>query len=193
MEKLGGILLCGGKSSRMGKDKALLEIKNKPMVSYPLKVLQQFCSGILISANDSRLNFFGYPIIRDEIKDIGPIGGIQACLKQSMYTQNLVLACDMPFITGELVSKMIAKAEKYDAVVPLVNHKAEPLYAIYKTSILPMINHCIDQQNYSLQKLLLKLNVYYLEVKQDEKIELCNFNTASEILTYEQLSGIQLS
>ena len=189
-EKLTGILLCGGKSLRMGTDKALLELKSMPMVTYPLKIMQQFCSEILISVNDRRLDFLGYPTIRDQIQDIGPMGGLQACLKYSTNNLNLVLACDMPLINGLLMKKMIWVAEQYDAVVPMLNHRPEPLYALYKKNILEAVEQSIGQKVYSLQKLLSKLNVCYIETEDDQINELVNVNTPSEIENYERLSKL---
>lgn len=189
-EKLTGILLCGGKSLRMGTDKALLELKSMPMVTYPLKIMQQFCSEILISVNDRRLDFLGYPTIRDQIQDIGPMGGLQACLKYSTNNLNLVLACDMPLINGLLMKKMIWVAEQYDAVVPMLNHRPEPLYALYKKNILEAVEQSIGQKVYSLQKLLSKLNVCYIETEDEQVNELVNVNTPSEIENYERLSKL---
>ncbi len=190
MEGLTGILLCGGKSLRMGIDKALLDLKSMPMVTYPLKIMQQFCSEILISVNDRRLDFLGYPTIRDEIQDIGPMGGLQACLKYSTNNLNLVLACDMPLINGLLMKKMIRVAEQYDAVVPMLNHRAEPLYALYKKNILEAVEKSIGQNVYSLQKLLSGLNVCYIETEDDQVNELVNVNTPSEVENYERLSSL---
>ena len=190
---LTGILLCGGKSLRMGTDKALLELKQLPMVTYPLRILQKWCTEIIISANDSRLDFLGYPIIPDEIKNIGPMGGLHACLMKSTNSRNIILACDMPLITGELLQKMLSVPSKYDAVVPMINQRPEPLYAIYQKSILPKIEQAIDGKTYSLQKLLSQLNVFYMDMNVQQTNELFNANTLAEITTYERLSGNLIS
>jgi len=188
MKGLTGILLCGGKSSRMGTDKALLKIQHQHMVSYPLQVMQQRCSEILISANDSRLDFLDYPVICDEITGIGPIGGLYTCLKQSTNDLNLVLACDMPLITGGVLEKMLQIVQEYDAVVPLVDQRAEPLYALYHKRILTKIKHSLDQKTYAMQKMLSQADVYYMTVEPDHELELFNVNTPSEILNYGQLA-----
>ncbi len=154
------------------------------------KIMQQFCSEILISVNDRRLNFLGYPTIRDQIQDIGPMGGLQACLKYSTNNLNLVLACDMPLINGLLMKTMIWVAEQYDTVVPMLNHRPEPLYALYKKNILEAVEQSIGQKVYSLQKLLSKLNVCYIETEGEQVNELVNVNTPSEIENYKRLSSL---
>lgn len=193
MEELTGILLCGGKSQRMGTDKALLELQNQPMVRYPLKKLEATCSEILISANDNRLDFLGYRVVPDEIKNIGPIGGLYSCLKQSIHELNFVLACDMPLITGSLLRKMLQMAQSYDVVVPLVNQRAEPLYGLYHKNIVASIKYFIDQETYALHKLLSYMNVCYIKPEPEDALELFNINTPAGILNYGQLSGSILS
>jgi molybdopterin-guanine dinucleotide biosynthesis protein A len=188
MENLTGILLCGGKSLRMGRDKALLNLREQPMFSYPLTILQQWCSEIMISANDSRLNFLKYRVVNDLVKDIGPMGGLYSCLKRSKNSYNLLLACDMPLITGELLKTMIPYTDLFDAVVPTVNRNPEPLYALYHKRIVPQIENSIQHNSYSLQQLLPSLNVRYIDAGSTLN-EFFNANTPAELMTYERITG----
>lgn len=190
---LTGILLCGGRSQRMGRDKALLKIQDQPMFSFPLSILEQWCSEILISVNDNRLNIPKYRVIPDEIKEIGPIGGLYSCLKQSKNKYNLILACDMPLITGELLKKMIPFTDLFDAIVPAINRQPEPLYAIYHKRIITQIEHCIQHNSYSFQQLLSSLNVRYIDVGNEPLNEFFNANTPDELITYERISGQTIS
>lgn len=193
MEKLTGILLCGGKSLRMGTDKALLELQHQPMVSYSLRILQKYCHNIIISANDSRLDFLGYHIVYDVVKNIGPMGGLHACLMKSTNRRSIVLACDMPLITGNLLKQMLDVESEYDVVAPKVNQRPEPLHAIYQKSILSKIEQAISQKTYSLHKLLSQLNVFYMDMDVQQTNELFNANTPAELKAYERLSGSSLS
>ena len=190
---LTGILLCGGKSSRMGKDKALIEVQDRPMYSIPLKLLQNYCSEILISANDGRFNNLGYPVIKDEFIDIGPMGGIYSCLKQARNSHCLVLACDMPLVTGNIIDRMLSKNEDFDAICPMLNNKPEPLQAMYHKRITGLIELSIRSNTYSIQKLLSKLSVHYIEIKNENRVELFNANTPNDLIQYEQIIRTKLS
>lgn len=192
MENLTGILLGGGKSQRMGTDKALLTVNNQPMISYPLNTLREWCSEILVSANDNRFDFLGYPVIHDEFPGIGPIGGLYSCLRLSSNYKNIVVACDMPALNGSILKKLISVKESYDIIVPIVNQRPEPLYALYHKSVLPKLELLIQKNIYSLQKLLSLANVLYITPGEHETNEFLNINTPGELSVYEQFisSGI---
>ena len=173
--------MCGGKSSRMGKDKYALLFNSIPMFKPALSTLSSFCNQILISSNTKFPEFANHTIVEDEVKEIGPMGGIYSCLKMSKSSYNLVLACDMPLVTGELMSKLIANLkDDYDAVIPEFLGRPEPLYAIYKKSILLSIEECISKEKYALNYLLSTLNVCYVKVGE-ECTEFTNINTPQEL------------
>lgn len=103
-DEITGIILAGGKSSRMGKDKGLCDFKGKALVSYAIETLRPLCGNLMISANyfPEKYAEFDLPVIADEVKNIGPMGGILSCLKQSHTQHNLVLSCDTPFVTTDV-------------------------------------------------------------------------------------------
>jgi molybdopterin-guanine dinucleotide biosynthesis protein A len=180
-QNLTGILMCGGKSSRMGKDKYALLYNALPLYKPSLTTLEKYCTQILVSSNINFPEFENYTIIEDLVKDIGPMGGIYSCLKMSKSNYNIVLACDMPLVTGDLMSKLIANLkDDYDAVVPEFLGRPEPLYAIYKRSILLSIEECIKKEKYALNYLLSTLNVCYVKVEED-CTEFQNINTPQEL------------
>ena len=85
---LTAIILSGGKSTRMGQDKGLMEIKGKPMIQYVIDNITPVCSQIIISANQDEYKKFGYPVINDNIMDTGPAGGIGSSLPLSSNDKN---------------------------------------------------------------------------------------------------------
>ena len=176
-----GILLCGGKSSRMGRDKYALVYNNKPMYEPALDTLHRFCDEVLISSNRIFPEFKNYPILHDEISGIGPMGGLYTCLKISKTEYNMVLACDMPLVSGTLMSEMANFKGKFDAIVPMVNDRLEPLYAIYNTSILTTIEKQINKLDFSLLHMFASLNVHYFNSSVNEN-ELLNINTPAELV-----------
>ena len=77
------IILAGGKSRRMGTDKALLEIEGISLLNKAIQLCEQVCDTIIISSNHSGHKVFGYPVVADEIANCGPLGGIYSCLRKS--------------------------------------------------------------------------------------------------------------
>ena len=82
-KEITGIVLAGGKSSRMGQEKGLAEFDGKPMIAYALEALAPLCTEILISSNSNAYNHLGYRVVPDIIANSGPMGGIYSCMLQS--------------------------------------------------------------------------------------------------------------
>ncbi|HSO89343.1 MAG TPA: molybdenum cofactor guanylyltransferase, partial [Draconibacterium sp.] len=89
-----GIILSGGQSTRMGTDKALLQIKGKTLLERAVEICNPVCNAILISSNNPEHEKYGYQIYPDEIKNCGPLGGIYSCLKKSDTDWNFILSVD---------------------------------------------------------------------------------------------------
>jgi len=94
---VGGYVLAGGKSSRMGSDKALLELAGKPLVLHAVTKLQRLCAEVSVLSSNPELARFG-PLVRDLHEGCGPLGGIEAALRSSKYDWNLILPVDLPFL-----------------------------------------------------------------------------------------------
>lgn len=147
-EKITGIILAGGKSLRMGVDKAFIQFKNKILIEHILDVSKNIFQEILISANDEKYLQFGLPLIPDIIPNHGPIGGIYSCLEASSNNFNIVLSCDTPFISEELICFIIENIEKKQIVVPATeNNLYEPLCAFYHKNTGPILREFIDRDN----------------------------------------------
>jgi molybdopterin-guanine dinucleotide biosynthesis protein A len=92
-----GYVLAGGKSSRMGRDKALLELAGKPLVLRAVEKLRRVCAEVSIVGNRAELEAYA-PLVRDLHEGCGPLGGIEAALLHSAKDWNLFMAVDMPFL-----------------------------------------------------------------------------------------------
>jgi molybdopterin-guanine dinucleotide biosynthesis protein A len=103
---VGGYVLAGGKSSRMGSDKALLELAGKPLVLHATTKLRRLCAEVSVLGNDSALSRFA-PLVRDLHLGCGPLGGIEAALRNSKYEWNLVLPLDVPFLPTLLLDNWL--------------------------------------------------------------------------------------
>ena len=176
-----GIIMAGGKSSRMGKDKGLMTYAGKPLVTYPLEILKNTCNEILISTNSDEYMNFGFPLVKDEIKEIGPIGGLYSSLRISTNDWNLVLACDMPFVSNVFLNYLISEIDKgYDAVVPQnENAQFEALCAVYSKTCISCIGQRIESREYGLYQLLNGLKIKKLPVSENNR-NFINLNTLDE-------------
>ena len=176
-----GIVLAGGKSSRFGENKALAHFRNKNLLEHSISLLRHFCSEIIISAGNQDYEELGFKVVRDEIPDIGPIGGIYSTLKVSKNKYNLVLACDVPYASKSLFEQIIKKHENHTAVIPVHNRKIEPLIACYSKDILPFLTQNINKQNYKLRDVLSEAGVFYLDVSNIKSDNFININTQADI------------
>lgn len=191
-----GIILAGGKSSRMGTDKGLQQLCGKPLIYYAIQALSGLCNKIIISTSSNEYKSFGYKTIADEIPGIGPMGGIFSALKQSRTEKNLVLSCDLPFVSRELFSHILENSEGYQVAVPWQGHQHyEPLCGFYHASILDQLSLYIQRKNYKLPNLFdeISINKLIINSKYDfyhENIFL-NVNSKHDLLIAENLMEIR--
>ena len=148
--KIGAIVLAGGKSSRMGQDKGLMNFRGKPMVQWVLESVSRLTKDVLIVAHDGRYREFGHNVVGDEIKEIGPIGGIVTGLHQSACEVNLVLGCDLPFVTAELLEFMLENHRDVLVTCGFDGQHIHPLVGVYDRSALSGLTSCIHNGNHKL-------------------------------------------
>lgn len=182
-----GIILAGGKSSRMGTDKGLQELCGKPLISYTIKVLSEMCDTIIISTSSDAYQSFGYKTVADEIPGIGPMGGIYSALKQSMTEKNLVLSCDLPLVSVELLSYILKNSDGYQVAVPWEGGQHyEPLCGFYSLSILKKMNEFIRNGNYKLPDLYEEIRINKIIINSE--LEFYNGNLFFNVNSQKELS-----
>jgi molybdopterin-guanine dinucleotide biosynthesis protein A len=185
-----GIILAGGESKRMGREKGLVLYKGKPLIQYSIDILKGNCSQILISSNTKSYEFTGYPLVPDEVKGIGPVGGIHACLKASKTDHNIILACDMPFISDAYLQFLIDHHSDSMVAVPWFGKdKYEPVSAYYHKDFSDVLAAYISLGNYKLPEIFNKTPVKKLSVEgQDfyhEKL-FYNINSIEDLTNINQ-------
>lgn len=175
------IILSGGKNSRMNyRIKAFLEVDGVRFIDKIFFSVSDFKEKIL-SCNDIKLyeEFKEKALlVKDEYKNIGPIGGIYSCLKKSNFESALVVASDMPFLSKDFINYISSYEFSEDALIPVVNGKINPLCGIYKKSVLKTIELMIHKKDYKLKNLLENINTKYIDC--DEKNNFINVNTEVE-------------
>ncbi len=185
---LTGILLAGGKSSRMGKEKGLVAFRGKPLAGYGIELLSLFTDRILISSGHPGYLEFGLEIVPDEVSGRGPAAGLASVLKNSRSPWSLVLACDLPFLTPELIEGLIENANQADVVIPFHDGVMEPLCALYRTKMMVTFEEAVKSGNLAIHKILEKCDVYRYEagalVEQFPQL-FTNFNSMEEISRFK--------
>lgn len=178
---LTAIVLAGGRSTRMGIDKGLINFNGKPLISYVLEAIEPLCSTILISTNKPEYAAFGYPLIADQHQGIGPMGGLHAGLLASKDADNLLLSCDMPLVDANLLDTLLIHRMNYQAVIPVVNGQPFPICAYYNKSSLAILEAEISAGLYKMQFFLKKLHAHELQLDQNVfGKKLFNINTQQD-------------
>jgi molybdopterin-guanine dinucleotide biosynthesis protein A len=133
IENVGGFILAGGASSRMGRDKAFIELDGEPLILRAAKLLEPIVGRATIIGPPERFASLGLHAIPDDHPGFGPLGGIATALRAATHSWNLIIGCDLPFLTGDWLEFLIQRAleSRADAIVPLSEHGAEPLCAMY--------------------------------------------------------------
>ncbi len=181
---LTGILMAGGKSSRMGQEKGLVEFKGKPLIQYGIDLLSSYTDKIIISSGNSAYLNFGLEMIPDEITGNGPSAGLAAALKESSTAWNLVLACDLPFLELEFIDGLLSVRGLYQAVIPVHQGIMEPLAGLYHKDLWNQFEKAVLTGNLALHKILGSCHVHYLVT--DRLLEkypnlFTNFNSLEEM------------
>lgn len=140
-----GIILAGGKNTRMGENKAFLEINGERLIDKTMDIFKRIFADIVIVTNDplSYIEFSGAAIVTDIYKEKGPLGGIYTGLFYSKNNYAFVCPCDMPFLNKDFVEYLLAQTEKYDVIVPKTAEGYQPLHAVYSRNCLPSIKRLL--------------------------------------------------
>ncbi len=135
-----GYVLAGGGSTRFGRDKALVEFGGKPMLARMIRLVHSVSGRVKLVASPGRYTGYGIETVADQWPGEGPLGGIITALEDAAQSSrrsewNLILSCDMPFLTTDWLTFMAERAAKSDAQVllPRSNSGPEPLCACYRT------------------------------------------------------------
>jgi molybdopterin-guanine dinucleotide biosynthesis protein A len=165
-----GIILAGGKNSRMGTNKAFLEIDGTRLIDNILAVYQKIFSEIIIVTNDplSYTEFTGTVVVTDIYKEKRALGGIYTGLFYATNDYSFVTACDMPFLNKDFIIYLTEQADKQDIIVPELPEGFQPLHAIYSRNCLSHIKKMLIADK-------LKISGFYKEVRllsiPEEKIK----------------------
>lgn len=136
-----GIILCGGKSSRMKTNKALLKLGNKTIIEIILDEMKKVLSDVVLSANEcDDFAFLNIPIVKDIQLNRGPLSGIYSALKNSESSKNFVVTCDLPLIDSRLIEYISKVESDKKIIIPTINGIPQRLFGIYNKSVIEKID-----------------------------------------------------
>lgn len=175
----------------MGYDKGLVQLNGKPLVKYAINALEKLTANVIISSNSQEYRTFGYPVVKDIHPDIGPMGGIYAGLRFSKSQFNLVLSCDMPFITHHLFELLMREMKNSLVAVPWYHaDHFEPMAAIYHKDLLPFLEKYVGEGNFKLPELFREVPVKKIRFPIDNEFYhphyFFNVNTENELESAEK-------
>lgn len=204
MEDFGAaVILCGGKSSRMGFDKCKIKVKNKFLIEIIAETLEQVFESVVLVSNDlGRFSSTKYMVVKDIIPDSGPIGAIYTALKQATSKYVFVTACDMPIINLDYIKYMmeLIKMEDVEGVVSYNSKYIEPLYAFYSIHMLDTFENELKKNNFKLLDVIKSSKMHYIEEKKAREYSsdmgiFTNINYEVDLLVLESIfkegSGIR--
>lgn len=194
-QRVTGIILAGGKSSRLGRDKAWEDVGGQRIIDRVIGALQSSCHEVLIIGDrPERQNELSLPKCiqyrSDDLKGRGSIGGLYTGLKASDTLWSLVVACDMPFISRELIRFMLSIISKNrcDAIVPVINGRYQPTHALYNSTCIPFIEKNISSGNFRMDSYFDE--IYLEEISEDvinsikgAELSFFNVNTEDDLFT----------
>ena len=182
--KVTGIVLAGGKGSRMGGvDKGLQPLRGKPMVAWSIARLKPQVDEIVINANQNHEIYraFGYRVVADEIGGFaGPLAGLHAGLNAATYPLVVTVPCDSPFLPADLVSRLASSMETFDLAVAKTGRQPHPVFALMKREVRESLEAFLASGGRKIDAWYAALKV--VEVAFDDEADAFrNINTLEEL------------
>jgi molybdenum cofactor guanylyltransferase len=164
-----GIILSGGKSSRMGTNKAFLTVDGERLIDRTVRIFRDLFAEVMIVTN-TPLEYIdlNIQVVTDIIRGKGSLGGIYTGLFFSSYDHAFAAPCDMPFLNREFIEYMISHRDNYDIVVPGTAAGVQPLHAIYAKRCVPVIRKLLEADKLKITgfyKGFRTLNVEEMEIR----------------------------
>jgi molybdopterin-guanine dinucleotide biosynthesis protein A len=138
-------IMAGGKSTRMGQDKAWIELDGEPLIARVASVLAQVAAEVIVVANDPRYESLGLRVVRDRYPNGGALGGIATGVGAATHDTVLVAACDMPFLSADVWRLLLGHAGEADVVIPRIGGEYETLHALYTKTCVPQMARAIAE------------------------------------------------
>ncbi len=169
------IILAGGKSSRMGTNKALLQLNGKTVIEGIVEKLENIVDDIIIVTNTFEdYAFLHLPMVEDKRKNMGPLAGIEAGLAAAKTERNLIVACDMPFISVDLGKYLLSLLGEYQGAVPEISGQLHPLFAAYRKDVNEAVTQLLQENQLRIRHFLQHIHVKIVKKELLQSLEIEN-------------------
>lgn len=166
---ISAVILAGGRSTRLGRDKAFLKVNGQTLIERIIDRLAQLSEEIIIVTNDvDRYEHLAATVVTDVVPGKAALGGLHSGLLAAGNPHNLVVACDMPFLNLSLLRYMQGFTASYDVVIPRVGEFTEALHAFYSRSCLPHIERQLQSGHLQVSHFFPSVRVRYVEQEEIE-------------------------
>jgi molybdopterin-guanine dinucleotide biosynthesis protein A len=191
---LSAFILAGGKSTRMGRDKAFVEFEGSTLLARTLGLARSVTSDVWVVGSREKFAAFG-PVVEDVFSGCGPLAGIHAALQSSRRELNLMLAVDTPFISSECLQYLVSKARTFPeahVVVPRADGRPQPLCAIYRREFLPVVEKALQSGRNKIGALFDTVKTVVID---EEELEAAGFSpsTFRNLNTQDELEAVKLN
>ena len=171
-----GIILAGGLSRRLGRDKAVEPIDGQPLVGRVMDALSGIADELVVVVNTPQrgreLPLRDSAVVAVDIyPNAGSLGGIFTGLSSASNQWGIVVACDMPFLNLDLLSYLLSFRESHDAVVPVLDGRPEPTHAAYSKVCLSAIEARLDADDLKIARFFDDVRVKYVSQRRVEEID----------------------
>ena len=191
MTKITGLILAGGRGSRMGSvDKGLQPFRGRPMVAHVLTRFQRQVDEVLVNANRNSEDYaaFGYRVIADAVDGFaGPLAGLHVGMTHASHPLVATVPCDSPFLPLDLVARLAAAMQKENAALAVAKtfDQPHPVFCLVRTNLAPHLQAFLESGQRKIDKWYATLSV--VEVAFDEvEAAFSNINTVEELQSFEQ-------
>ena len=179
-------IIAGGKSSRMGCDKATTILNEKSFLTHITKAINPLGTKIKLVSSLSKHQNLGYEVIFDEYINKGPVSAIISALNNTNTDLNLILSCDIPLLQYNLVDWLIKQhTNNYEATIVCLDSKKMPLIGIYSKNCISVFKEHIEKNQLKLMSVIDNLNVNYIEIPKKWAKQITNINTPEELKNLE--------
>ena len=186
---LAGVVLCGGRSVRMGIDKATIDLGGTTLLARAVARLTEVCDPVLIAPGSLRLEVDPRLLVPDALPDAGPLGGIVAALHRSPHPLLAVVAVDMPWLDPALLGLLAARIGDHDVALCQTHRGPEPLHAVYSRSALPAAEAALHSPDRSVRGVISRLRAVLIP---EDEWRSAGFSErfASNVNTPADLAGV---
>ena len=184
--QLNGYILAGGRSLRMGRDKGSLHFRGRPLIEGAIDLASQICARVFLVAPPERYPWLKLPRVEDAISGGGPLVGLWSALKQSDAECNLVLPCDMPFLTAQVLEDLLTRSEGVDGAVPVrTDGRRLPLPGCYRSGCLQAVERAVSAGERRMDSFFGEIRLACIPVSEYAEGAFVNLNSPDDLRRWE--------